>query len=175
MVIAIQNFAFAEHSAVMLLTVQGIVFVGSLFGLGGLAEWLGYQKFYLIGLSCVSGALFALALLKEALGLWPASALLGLGLGILHIANFMSFAKVGEATEMTKVSPILALVWTYRRSFRWCDRHGVWIQCRSAMVIPADCYRICRHGNLHQFQSTILTFIQSDTSHTTQQPEGSKS
>lgn len=109
-VIAIQNFAFAEHSAVMLLTVQGIVFVGSLFGLGGLAEWLGYQKFYLIGLSCVSGALFALALLKEAMGLWPASALLGLGLGVLHIANFMSFAKVGEQTAMAKISPILALV-----------------------------------------------------------------
>ena len=109
-VIAIQNFHFQESAAVMLLTLQGLVFVGSLFGLGGLAEWLGYQKFYLIGLSTLSIALLMLVFLKQAIALWPASALLGLGLGILHIANFMSFAKVGEETTMAKVSPIIALV-----------------------------------------------------------------
>lgn len=109
-VIAIQNFGFQESLAVMLLTTQGLVFVGSLFSLGGLAEWLGYQKFYLIGLASISVALLALSLLKQSWGLWPMSALLGLGLGALHIANFMSFAKVGEETAMAKVSPILALV-----------------------------------------------------------------
>ncbi|WP_171265994.1 MFS transporter [Acinetobacter sp. LoGeW2-3] len=174
-VIAIQNFAFAEHSAVMLLTVQGIVFVGSLFGLGGLAEWVGYQKFYLIGLSCVSGALLALALLKDALGLWPASALLGLGLGILHIANFMSFAKVGEATEMTKVSPILALVGPAGGllggviGMVFGSSVGLqWLFLPIAIAFAGMAIYI-------YFSQRFLIFIQSDTSHTTQQLEGSKS
>ncbi len=109
-VIAIQNFALAESTAVMLLTVQGVVFVGSLFGLGALAELLGYYKFYLVGLLCISSSLLTLSLTEQALLLWPISIFLGLGLGILHIANFMSFAKVGEQTAMNQISPLLALV-----------------------------------------------------------------
>jgi len=109
-VIAIQSFALPESMAVMLLTTQGIIFVGSLFTLGGLAELVGYQKFYLIGLGLISSALLILALTPVTLWMWPASLMLGLGLGMLHIANFMSFAKVGEQTAMVKISPILALV-----------------------------------------------------------------
>ena len=109
-VIAIQTFALSESTAVMLLTTQGLVFVGSLFTMGTLAEWLGYYKFYLIGLSLISSGLLLLALSSISFWLWPAALMLGLGLGMLHIANFMSFAKVGEQTEMAKVSPILALV-----------------------------------------------------------------
>ena len=109
-VIAIQSFALPESMAVMLLTTQGIIFVGSLFTLGGLAELVGYQKFYLIGLGLISSALLILALTPVTLWMWPASLMLGLGLGMLHIANFMSFAKVGEQTAMAKISPILALV-----------------------------------------------------------------
>ena len=109
-VIAIQSFALSEPMAVMLLTVQCIVFVGSLFSMGGLAELMGYQKFYLIGLSLMATALLILALTKITLLMWPASVIFGLGLGMLHIANFMSFARVGEQTAMAKISPILALV-----------------------------------------------------------------
>ena len=109
-VIAIQSFALSEPVAVMLLTVQGIVFVGSLFSMGGLAELMGYQKFYVIGLSLMAAALLLLALTHTTLLMWPASVMLGLGLGMLHIANFMSFARVGEQTAMAKISPILALV-----------------------------------------------------------------
>jgi len=109
-VIAIQRFALSEPTAVMLLTTQGLVFVGSLFSMGSLAEWLGYYKFYLIGLSLIGSGLLLLALSSISFWLWPASLMLGLGLGMLHIANFMSFAKVGEQTEMAKVSPILALI-----------------------------------------------------------------
>lgn len=109
-VIAIQSFALPESMAVMLLTTQGIIFVSSLFTLGGLAELVGYQKFYLIGLGLISSALLILALTPVTLWMWPASLMLGLGLGMLHIANFMSFAKVGEQTAMAKISPILALV-----------------------------------------------------------------
>ena len=109
-VIAIQSFSLAESMAVMLLTTQGIVFVGSLFTMGGLAELVGYQKFYLIGLGLISSALLTLAITSVTLWMWPASLMLGLGLGMLHIANFMSFAKVGEQTAMAKISPILALV-----------------------------------------------------------------
>jgi MFS family permease len=109
-VIAIQSFSLAESMAVMLLTTQGLVFVGSLFTMGGLAELVGYQKFYLIGLGLISSALLTLAITSVTLWMWPASLMLGLGLGMLHIANFMSFAKVGEQTAMAKISPILALV-----------------------------------------------------------------
>lgn len=109
-VIAIQSFSLSESTAVMLLTTQGLVFVGSLFTMGSLAEWLGYYKFYLIGLSLIGSGLLLLAFSTISFWLWPASLMLGLGLGMLHIANFMSFAKVGEQTEMAKVSPILALV-----------------------------------------------------------------
>lgn len=109
-VIAIQSFALPESMAVMLLTTQGIIFVSSLFTLGGLAELVGYQKFYLIGLGLISSALLIFALTPVTLWMWPASLMLGLGLGMLHIANFMSFAKVGEQTAMAKISPILALV-----------------------------------------------------------------
>ena len=109
-VIAIQTFSFQEPEAVMLLTLQGLVFVASLFGLGALAEIVGYYKFYLLGLSLISIALLLIALSTEALLLWPSSVALGLGLGILHIANFMSFAKVGEQTSMNQISPLLAMV-----------------------------------------------------------------
>ena len=109
-VIAIQNFQLHESLAVLLLTVQGLVFVGSLFGLGVLAEIVGYHKFYVIGLSLISFALISLSLAHQSIWLWPASVSLGLGLGMLHIANFMSFAKVGEQTSMSKISPLLALV-----------------------------------------------------------------
>ncbi len=109
-VIAIQRFGLSEPTAVMLLTTQGLVFVGSLFSMGSFAEWLGYFKFYLTGLSLIGSGLLLLALSSISFWLWPASLMLGLGLGMLHIANFMSFAKVGEQTEMAKVSPILALV-----------------------------------------------------------------
>ena len=109
-VIAIQSFSLSESVAVMLLTTQGIVFVGSLFTLGGLAELIGYAKFYWIGLSLISSALLILAITPITFWMWPASLMLGLGLGMLHIANFMSFAKVGEQTAMAKISPILALV-----------------------------------------------------------------
>ena len=109
-VIAIQNFAFDASLAVMLLTVQGLVFVGSLFSLGGLAEIMGYYKFYLMSLLLISLGLLTLSLAQTAFWLWPASLSLGLGLGMLHIANFMSFAKVGEQTSMHQISPLLALV-----------------------------------------------------------------
>src|SRR5690606_2555263 len=109
-VIAIQSFSLSESVAVMLLTTQGIVFVGSLFTLGSLAELIGYAKFYWIGLSLISSALLILAITPITFWMWPASLMLGLGLGMLHIANFMSFAKVGEQTAMAKISPILALV-----------------------------------------------------------------
>ncbi|WP_081403493.1 MFS transporter [Acinetobacter thermotolerans] len=174
-VIAIQNFAFAEHSAVLLLTVQGIVFVGSLFGLGSFAEWLGYQKFYLIGLTLISGALFALALLKQAWGLWPASALLGLGLGVLHIANFMSFAKVGEETEMTKVSPILALVGPLGGLLGGF----IGMVCGSSfglqwLFLPTAIAFTCMTFYIY-FSQRFLAFIQNDQLNTTQQLEGQKS
>ena len=109
-VIAIQNFAFDASLAVMLLTVQGLVFVGSLFSLGGLAEIMGYYKFYLMSLLLISLGLLTLSLTQTTFWLWPASLSLGLGLGMLHIANFMSFAKVGEQTSMHQISPLLALV-----------------------------------------------------------------
>ncbi len=109
-VIAIQQFAFEASLAVMLLTVQGLVFVGSVFSLGALAEILGYYKFYLISLLLISAGLLSLSLAQSAFWLWPASLSLGLGLGMVHIANFMSFAKVGEQTSMHQISPLLALV-----------------------------------------------------------------
>ena len=109
-VIAIQNFALDESTAVMLLTVQGLVFVASLFSLGTWAEILGYYKFYLISLALISLALSVLSITPTAFWLWPASIGLGLGLGMLHIANFMSFAKVGEQSAIHQVSPLLALV-----------------------------------------------------------------
>ncbi len=109
-VIAIQSFHLHESWAVMLLTTQGLVFVGSLFSLGALAETMGYHKFYVIGLALISFALLSLSLATQSFWLWPASVSLGLGLGMLHIANFMSFAKVGEQTSMSKISPLLAMV-----------------------------------------------------------------
>jgi MFS transporter, ACDE family, multidrug resistance protein len=109
-VIAIQSFSMAESAAVMLLTTQGLVFVGSLFSLGGWAELIGYPKFYWIGLSLMGSALLILAITPITFWMWPASLMLGLGLGMLHIANFMAFARVGEQTAMAKISPIVALV-----------------------------------------------------------------
>lgn len=109
-VIAIQNFHLPESSAVMLLTIEGVVFVGSLFSLGALAEIVGYHKFYMTGLTLISTALVSLSFAEQSVWLWPSSVILGLGLGMLHIANFMAFAKVGEQTSMSQISPLLALV-----------------------------------------------------------------
>src|SRR5690606_36259949 len=80
-VIAIQRFGLSEPTAVMLLTTQGLVFVGSLFSMGSFAEWLGYFKFYLTGLSLIGSGLLLLALSSISFWLWPASLMLGLEIG----------------------------------------------------------------------------------------------
>src|SRR5690606_41306420 len=83
--ISIQRFGLSEPTAVMLLTTQGLVFIGTLFSMGSFAEWLGYFKFYLTGLSLIGSGLLLLALSSISFWLWPASPMLGLGLGLLHI------------------------------------------------------------------------------------------
>ncbi|MDR0635357.1 MAG: MFS transporter [Azoarcus sp.] len=109
-VIALRNYHFSSHDAAMLLTLEGGTFVTALFLSGALLSRWGAKRFYQLSFSLLATALLLLAPQKGALLLWAASGLLGIGLGMVYIANFIAYARIGETLGMGRVSGISGLI-----------------------------------------------------------------
>lgn len=109
-VIAIRDYGFSEASAGALMTTQGAVFVFALFTLGTLFNRIGQLPYFRISLALCAISLAMLAHHGATIILWVGTILLGLGLGMLHIANFLLYARIGRRLGMGRVSGLTALV-----------------------------------------------------------------
>ncbi|AUX40393.1 MFS transporter [Sorangium cellulosum] len=93
-----------------LLAWQGITFIFALFTMGDLVSRVGHERVYLGSFALTAGALLVLGLSRD---LWPLRAgglLLGLGLGLLQIANLTRIARIGARVGRGKVAGLHALV-----------------------------------------------------------------
>ncbi|WP_341674798.1 MFS transporter [Niveibacterium sp. SC-1] len=109
-VIALQRYGFSPAAAAGLVTAQGAFFVLSLFVLGHWLQRSGQRRFYLTSFAILIVALTALGFSQSALLLWPAAALLGLGLGMLQTVNISRFARIGARLGRGSVAGINAFV-----------------------------------------------------------------
>ncbi|WP_437716357.1 MFS transporter [Sorangium sp. So ce448] len=106
--IAVAHLTAAEASG--LLAWQGVTFIFALFALGGLVGRVGHERVYLASLVLVPSALLLLGLSRDLLLLRAGGLLLGLGLGILQIANLTRIARIGARAGRGKVAGLQALV-----------------------------------------------------------------
>ncbi|MDR1461665.1 MAG: MFS transporter [Azoarcus sp.] len=109
-VIALSNYGFSSHEAAMLLTFEGGTFVAALFLSGALLSRWGRKRFYQLSFLLLAFSLMLLAAQKGAFLLWAASGSLGVGLGMVYIGNFMTYARIGETLGMGRVSGLSGLI-----------------------------------------------------------------
>ncbi|WP_437985017.1 MFS transporter [Sorangium sp. So ce117] len=106
--VTVAHLTAAEASG--LLAWQGVTFIFALFALGGLVGRVGHERVYLASLVLVPSALLLLGLSRDLLPLRAGGLLLGLGLGILQIANLTRIARIGARAGRGKVAGLQALV-----------------------------------------------------------------
>lgn len=106
--VTVAHLTAAEASG--LLAWQGVTFIFALFSLGGLVGRVGHERVYLASLVLVPSALLILGLSRELPLLRAGSLLLGLGLGLLQIANLTRIARIGARVGRGKVAGLHALV-----------------------------------------------------------------
>ncbi|WP_438042339.1 MFS transporter [Sorangium sp. So ce128] len=106
--VTVAHLTAAEASG--LLAWQGVTFIFALFALGGLVGRVGHERVYLASLVLVPSALLLLGLSRDLMPLRAGGLLLGLGLGILQIANLTRIARIGARAGRGKVAGLQALV-----------------------------------------------------------------
>ncbi|CAN91573.1 MULTISPECIES: MFS transporter [Sorangium] len=106
--VTVAHLTAAEASG--LLAWQGVTFIFALFALGGLVGRVGHERVYLASLVLVPSALLLLGLSRDLTPLRAGGLLLGLGLGILQIANLTRIARIGARAGRGKVAGLQALV-----------------------------------------------------------------
>lgn len=106
--VAVADLTPAEASG--LLAWQGVTFIFALFSLGGLVGRVGHERVYLASLVLVPSALLLLGLSRDLTPLRAGGLLLGLGLGVLQIANLTRIARIGARAGRGKVAGLQALV-----------------------------------------------------------------
>lgn len=91
---AVRQFGMSRQAAVALVTVQGCTYVLMLLTGGGYISRLGRSTCYRIalGLLCIQALCFAVA--TGPAGLWVASVLMGLGMGIQGLLSTTRFAEL---------------------------------------------------------------------------------
>ena len=109
-IIALQNYHYHESTAAFLLSVQGTIFVIVLFAGGAVVARFGAKRAYQVSLIVLAVALIILSYPLGDVPLWGASALLGMGLGMVYIVNFIEFARIGKTLGMGRVSGISGLI-----------------------------------------------------------------
>ncbi|OTG84195.1 hypothetical protein B9T31_13650 [Acinetobacter sp. ANC 4558] len=105
-VIAIQNYGFSATAAASLVSLYGAIYMVTLFTVGHLFERLGKKHFYQISSASIATGLFFLALPWGQYWLWTGSAILGVGLGGMGVANLSTFAQIGQRVGMENVSAL---------------------------------------------------------------------
>ncbi|WP_097078713.1 MFS transporter [Acinetobacter puyangensis] len=105
-VIAIQSYGFHPAAAASLVTLYGLVYMVALFGVGLLLARIGEKHFYQLGFAIVGLGLLCLGVPFTAYWLWLGAPILGLGLGIVNVANLSAFAHIGQRVGMANVSAL---------------------------------------------------------------------
>lgn len=106
--VTVADLTPAEASG--LLAWQGVTFIFALFSLGGLVGRVGHERVYLASLVLVPSALLLLGVSRDLMPLRAGGLLLGLGLGVLQIANLTRIARIGARAGRGKVAGLQALV-----------------------------------------------------------------
>jgi MFS family permease len=96
MIIAIEQFHLSEEAAAPLLSAQGVSYIGALFFLGGALETLGQRAYYRTAYAVAVAGLVLLGFAQALPALWLGAILLGLGLGMVAVANVVRQAAVSH-------------------------------------------------------------------------------
>lgn len=94
MIIAIERFGLHESAAAPLISGQGVSYIAALFYLGGALESLGPRRYYRIAYATSAAGLAILGIAQGIPALWLGAVLLGLGLGMVAVANVIRQAAV---------------------------------------------------------------------------------
>jgi len=108
-VVAMDSLGLDRADATSLVTLNGTSFVFALFLLGGLVRRLGPRRVYRASFLEVAAALMLLGLAETKAALWAGALALGLGLGMLQIANLTRFARSGARLGRGKMAGLSAL------------------------------------------------------------------
>lgn len=96
LVIAIEQFRISEEAAAPLISGQGLSYIGALFFLGGALETLGQRTYYRTAYAVSVAGLLLLGFAGGLSGLWLGAVVLGLGLGMVAVANVVRQAAVSS-------------------------------------------------------------------------------
>lgn len=145
-VLALEQFHASREAATHLIAIQGFSFMSALFLLDGLLCRLGRELFYGLSFgSAILGLLF-LGTGQELLHLQIGGAFLGIGLGMLGIANMVRLAAVSEklgrgtvAGASTLSGPIGGMLGTLGGGFasQWIPLQHIFMGLMTAMTIIA--------------------------------------
>jgi sulfonate transport system permease protein len=145
-VLALEQFHVSREAATHLIAIQGFSFMSALFLLDGLLYRLGRELFYGLSFgSAVLGLLF-LGAGRELLHLQIGGAFLGIGLGMLGIANMVRLAAVSEklgrgtvAGASTLSGPLGGMLGTLGGGFasQWIPLQHIFMGLMTAMTIIA--------------------------------------
>lgn len=108
-VIAIRQLQLNPAQAAMFVTSQGVAFVAALLCAGRIAQRMGAGPATRSSLLLVAAALALLGLASDASLAWVGCTLLGLGLGMLHVANVTRMSMAVERHGPAAVTSLSAL------------------------------------------------------------------
>jgi len=94
LVIAIEQFRVSEEAAAPLISAQGVSYIGALLFLGGALDTLGQRRYYRSAYAIAVLGLLLLGFAGSLAGLWLGAVVLGLGLGMVAVANVVRQAAV---------------------------------------------------------------------------------
>jgi sulfonate transport system permease protein len=92
--IALRVFHFPKEVAALFISVQGALYILSVFSLDILLRRIGQRNFYLVSTSSIILSLLLLGGAREPIGLWIGTIFLGTGLGMLNIINISRLARI---------------------------------------------------------------------------------
>lgn len=107
--IGIRQFSMSTQEAAGLVTMQGALFVGTLFAGGRLFVSLSESARYLLAFALLLGSQVLLCDPASRWFLWAAAALLGLGLGTQHLTSVGRFASLAQELGRGKVGGLFSL------------------------------------------------------------------
>jgi MFS family permease len=108
-VIAIRQLQLSAAEAAMFVTLQGAAFVTALFCAGRIVQRFGAGPATRYSLLSVTAALALLGLARDAPMAWLGCTLLGLALGLLHVANVTRLSMAGQRHGAAAVTSLSAL------------------------------------------------------------------
>lgn len=93
-VVALRIFKMSPGTAALFVSAEGALYILSVFTLDKLFLKAGQRRFYLLGIMLNVLGLLALGCARSAVLLWIGAVLLGVGLGMLNIANVSRLAEI---------------------------------------------------------------------------------